>query len=286
MILITGSNGQLGSEFCKTLDNSRGLSRSELDISDFKKTKDILKELRPEVIINCAAWTAVDKAEDQKQDCFLINHEAVVNLTKICKEIDCYFIQISSDYVFGSDLLRNSPYKENEKTGPISVYGHSKVKSEESASAWEKSLIIRTCGLFSSEKNGPVRGRNFLDTMLLISKEKSELSVVDDQFCTPSYVPHVAQGIAELIKNRCTGIFNVTNSGLANWFDFACELFNQSKINIKIKPIKSEQYICKAKRPKYSVLSQEKFNKIYQLPSWQDGIRDYLSKYSRTGKIS
>jgi dTDP-4-dehydrorhamnose reductase len=276
-ILITGASGQLGSEFCKIFSSSIGKTRSELDICDFNKTKKLLNEVKPKILINCAAYTAVDLAEEKKIDCFLINSEAVLNLSKICEEIKCFFVNISSDYVFGQDELRKKPYKETDLPSPVNIYGESKVKGEEFTRICEKHLIIRTCGLFSANSSGPVKGRNFLDTMLCLSKDKSELSIIDDQFCTPSYVPHVAIGIKKLIENNCIGTFNVVNRGFTNWFDFASELFNKAQIKTKTNRIKSKDYKCKAERPKYSVLCTEKTDSVIKLPDWQNAIQDYLS---------
>lgn len=275
-ILITGSKGQLGSELCKIFSDSMGLNRSTFDICNFEQVKKVLNDLNPKVLINCAAWTAVDLAEDKQEECFHVNSNAVLNLSKICQELNCFFVNISSDYVFGQDKNRSQPYRETDAVGPVSAYGKSKARGEEFAKTCDKHLIIRTCGLFSSN-GSPIKGRNFLDTMLCLSKEKSELSILGDQFCTPSYVPHVAIGIKKLIENNCQGIFNVVNEGHTNWFDFASEFFKQSRIKIKINKIKSEDYKCKAKRPSYSVLDTSKLGLVVSLPPWQEGIRDYLS---------
>ena len=232
-------------------------------------------------MINAAAYTQVDRAEAESEACFRINVGAVETLASVCRELDCPLLQVSTDYVFGADRHRATPYSEEDEPGPINVYGNSKLAGEHAARSWEKHFVVRTCGLYSLSAEGPIRGRNFVDTMLVLAKTHDTLKIVNDQQCTPSYVPHVASALIRLLDTRHFGTYHVTNLGAANWLDFARELFRQAAIDITLVPISTHQYGAPAPRAVYSVLDTSKFRSLHisDLPSWQEGLRDYLRRY-------
>jgi dTDP-4-dehydrorhamnose reductase len=240
--------------------------------------RDSLQRLEFAAVINAAAYTQVDRAESDAEACFRVNAEAVETLASICRERDCPLMQISTDHVFGADARVRRPFRETDEPGPVNVYGRSKLAGEQAARKLGKHFIVRTCGLYIDSPSGPHRGRNFVDTMLVLSRERKRLQIVNDQTCTPSYVPHVAAAILRLLECDQFGTFHVTNRGTATWFDFAEELFRQAGIPMALEPISSAQYGAQAPRPPYSVLDTSKFATlgICDLPEWQDGLRCYL----------
>ncbi len=254
------------------------LPRQQLDLTQPAMIRDVLETLRPEVVINCAAWTAVDAAEREPDACRLVNTAAVERLAATCNAIDAVLVQVSTDYVFGSDTSRRTPYKETDATGPVNEYGASKLAGEQAAATAARHLIIRTCGLYAAGPRGPVRGRNFADTMLALAAERDELRIVADQHCTPSFVPHVTSGILQLVTCEATGLFHVVNSGSTTWHGFASELFDAAGIELTLQPIPTTDYPTPARRPTYSVLDTTKFAATTgsRLPSWRSGIAAYL----------
>ena len=253
------------------------LPRSSLDITNPAEIRSVLDRWQPLAFINCAAWTAVDAAETQTEACFAANANAVASLASACRTTGTLLVQVSTDYVFGADRTRDFPYCEEDATGPLNAYGSSKLAGELAARGYDNHLIVRTCGLYSVGDNGPVRGRNFLDTMLSLALDRPEVSVVSDQFCTPSYVPHVARGILGLMAAAQTGTFHVTNSGGTSWHALAEELFQQAGKATRAKPIAAREYPSKVERPSYSVLNTKKLANVLTngLPDWRQGVADY-----------
>ena len=254
------------------------LPRSGLDITDPIAVDDVIGRLRPRVVINCAAWTAVDKAETEPAACRAANEHAVLALARACRGVDALLVQVSSDYVFGADATRKLPYREDDSPGPLGEYGASKLAGEAAARTWERHQVVRTCGLYSAGAAGPVRGRNFADTMLVLARDRPEVRVVADQFCTPSYVPHVAAAIAALIGNGTPGTYHATNSGGTCWHEFATELFRQAGLPTTVTAITSSEYPSPVARPPYSILDTSKLAALgITLPDWRQGIADYLA---------
>jgi dTDP-4-dehydrorhamnose reductase len=206
----------------------------------------------------------------------------VGHLTAACADHGVRFVQISTDYVFGADRTRTTPYRESDTPGPLNVYGASKLAGEEAARICPNHLVIRTCGLYAASPLGPIRGRNFLDTMLVLAATLPEVRVVADQICTPSYVPHVADGILRLLRTEAVGTFHVVNEGQASWYELACELFHGAGLATRVVPIESFAYPSPVERPRYSVLDTSAFATAtrFRLPSWQTGVRDYLGEPS------
>ena len=247
------------------------------DFSRPQSLEGVIVQTRPRAVINCAAWTAVDAAEESPQDCHCVNADAVFHVAKACNEIDATLVQVSTDYVFGGDAERVDPYTETDTPCPVNNYGVTKLAGEKAAATAQQHLITRTCGLYSPHEEGPIRGRNFADTMLVLSRSRTDLQVVDDQLCTPSFVPHVANGILTLLGKETRGIYHVVNDGSTNWHNFACELFSQAGIALRPKGIPTDGYPTVAPRPRFSILGTKKFASStgHHLPHWKKGISAY-----------
>lgn len=241
--------------------------------------------LEPAAVINCAAFTRVDLAETQPAESFLVNAAAVEAIATVCQELDCPLLQVSTDYVFGSDLDRRVPYRETDVPGPVNVYGRSKLAGEDAARSCHKHFIVRTCGLFADSPHGPQRGRNFADTMLLLARERPSLRIVNDQTCTPSYVPQMASAMLRLLFAAPHGTYHLTHRGATTWFGFANELFRQAGITLPVTPISTADYAAAAARPAYSVLDTSKFESLNfpRMPEWQHGVRSYLDALATHG---
>ena len=282
-IVVTGANGQLGSCFREESKSIKNMSftfltSKELNITNESDIKNVFKSKKFDFCINCAAYTAVDKAEEEIEKAYNINVVGVKYLSKACKENKINLIHISTDFVFNGNS--KNPYKENDDTSPISVYGETKLKGEqEIMSNMNNYFIIRTSWLYSEY------GNNFVKTMLKLSQQHKKLNVVDDQIGTPTYAKDLAKTIFHLIDTSHTpyGIYHYSNEGSVSWFDFAKAIFEESEINIKVEPIKSEQYPTLAKRPKYSVLNTSKIREKLkaEIPNWRDSLIECLSKITK-----
>ena len=274
-ILVTGSNGQLGKSLRDTsLEfpeyDWHFMSSDNLDITDKEAIRRIFEKEEFDYCINCAAYTAVDKAEVDKDQAFLVNSKALEYLAQDCERFNRVLIHVSTDFVF--DGLKKSSYTELDKTNPINEYGKSKLKGEENVKRFcSKHYIIRTSWVYSNY------GNNFLKTMLRLEKEKKQLSIVNDQFGTPTYAGDIANAIMRIIQSNTShyGIYHYSNEGETNWFDFAQAIFNFIGSKIEIKPVFSNEYVTAAERPKNSVLNKDKIKKTFQLkiPNWKDGLK-------------
>jgi len=278
VILVTGANGQLGKEFRVLAINETGfdfhfLSREELPIHDFEKVKNFFTEHRPAFCINCAAYTAVDKAESEQDLAYLVNAESVAVLAEISKQYGTGFIHVSTDYVFKGDSPE--PYKEDSQTGPISVYGASKLKGEiMSLTNNPDSIIIRTAWVYSEF------GHNFVKTMIRLMKERKELNVVNDQVGAPTYAADLAKAIMTIIKSNKwePGIYHFSNKGRISWYDFAVEIKELTGSECKLNPIPTSQYPTPAKRPAFSLLDTNKIQRVYgiDIPDWKMSLKKCL----------
>ncbi len=279
-ILVTGSSGQLGSEFreiaAKYSYNFFFTDRAELDITDEQKIRNFIETNNINVIINCAAYTAVDEAESDKEQADAINHKAVKFLATIAKENNIKLIHISTDYVFDGKNYR--PYIETDSTAPNSVYGTTKLDGEKALQKInpKNSIIIRTSWVYSSF------GSNFVKTMLRLGSQKEELGVIFDQVGTPTYAKDLAKAILEIVPqlNSCdkVEIYNYSNEGVLSWYDFAKEIMRMAKRNCKINPIESSEYPTPASRPHYSLLNKSKIKKEFEIgiPFWKDSLNECL----------
>ena len=273
-VLVTGAHGQLGSElnFVSSLLESHSftfVSRQDLDISDESAVRNLFAAHKFDVLINAAAYTAVDKAETDSDNAYKINLDAVGLLATVCKQHGCKFIHISTDFVFEGNQAH--PLKEDDAVNPTGVYGASKLAGEELALQNNSdSLIIRTSWVYSSF------GNNFVKTILRLCKERESLNVVFDQVGTPTYARDLAQAIIDIIQQPDwkPGIYHYSNEGVASWYDFAVAICDIAGLKTKLGPIESYQYPTPAVRPKYSVLNKKKFKDTFgiQIPYWRDSL--------------
>lgn len=280
-ILVTGANGQLGSELKKigftALDEVFFTDVAELDITDYAAIVKFIEQYEIDTIINCAAYTSVDKAEEEPELAAKINTEAVANLAKAAAKADCLLIHVSTDYVF--DGTETTPYTEKSKTCPVSVYGKTKLAGERAViNSGCFHIIIRTAWLYSAF------GRNFVKTILHLADEKPELNVVSDQIGTPTYAEDLARAITEIMGNEerveHEGIYHFTNEGVCSWYDFAKEIVRLSGKECKVNPVSTAEYPAKTQRPAYSVLDKTKIRKIFQVetPDWKDALQRMMKE--------
>lgn len=284
-IVVTGCHGQLGSELCRQWGpRAAGLDLPELDLTDAQRTAETLLRLAPRVVVNTAAYTLVDRAEEEPERCRAINAHAVRVLADVCRQLDAVLVQISTDYVFGQDTTRRAPYTESDPPGPLNVYGWTKLEAEHHAAGWARHFIVRTCGLYG--RLGPRSPGNFVATMLRLAQQGRALRVVDDQRCCPSFVPHVARAIRFLVTTGAYGTYHVVNTGSATWYELAAELFRQVGYQVQLTPITTAEYGPRARRPAYSVLDTTKYHALpaaAPMPAWQDALAEYLHSARNAG---
>lgn len=280
-ILVTGANGQLGRELRNVLESEIPgktiyTDIAELDLTDAKGVDDFFKKNDISHVVNCAAYTAVDKAEEEKLECAAININAVKNLANAADAIGAKIIHISTDYVF--DGTAHRPYKESDKVNPISQYGTTKRKGETALLALApESIIIRTSWLYSPY------GNNFVKTMLRLGSEQSKIKVVSDQIGTPTYALDLARAIYTVLMSHqwVEGIFHFSNEGVCSWYDFAKSIHRIAGIDkCEIKPIPTEEYPTAASRPFYSVLDKTRIKATYgvKAPYWEDSLIECIKR--------
>jgi len=275
-ILITGYKGMLGSDLVNILKNENQhelvlTDIEELDITNLEEVKEIFNQEKPEAVINAAAYTDVDGCETNRELAFNVNSIGPKNLAIASNEIGAKFLHISTDYVFSGKSTR--PYNEEDETDPQSYYGETKLKAEEFIKKnMEKYFIVRTAWLYG------INGKNFVKTMLDLAKINSEITVVNDQRGSPTCTVDLAYCISELVKTGKYGAYHVTNSGECTWYDFAKNIFELANVDVKVKAVTTDEYPTLAKRPEYSVLSHEKWNKMGFKPlrSYEDALRSYM----------
>ncbi|PCH53662.1 MAG: dTDP-4-dehydrorhamnose reductase [Flavobacteriaceae bacterium] len=284
-ILVTGSKGQLGLELVSLESNFQNYTffftdKNNLDITNFEAVSTFVSKNNIAIIINCAAYTNVDKAEEEPDLAAKINYLAVENLAKISKKQHLKLVQISTDYVF--DGASKIPYKETSKTKPQNRYGSSKLKGEQALIAINpnNSVIIRTSWLYSNY------GKNFVKTILRLSEEKETISVVSDQIGSPTNAHDLAKAILKivpLVKNKKVQIYHYTNTGECSWFQFAEEIVKQAQNNATVLPITSDAFKTPTKRPKFSLLNTEKIQEVFQLtiPHWKDSLQHCIKKLNK-----
>lgn len=276
-ILILGAQGMLGHDLAKVFTEYEPFlwDKEELDITDEAMVFEKINSLKPTIIINAAAYTNVDGAEIEPELAFAINSQSIAYLTKVCKFIGAKLVHISTEYVFSGD--NPSGYNEDDKTGPINIYGKSKVEGENILfSSGVEYYLVRTSWLYGKAlQKGKPRGKNFIDTILEKVELGEEIKVVNDQLGHPTYTFDLSQGIKTLLwENYPTGIYHLVNEGVTSWFDLAKYALQLRALDAKIKPCLSSDFASVAKRPKYSILNNNKFPK---LRSWQLAIDEYLN---------
>jgi len=265
-ILLVGSHGQVGKEVVKRLPSIIAYDRDELDITDIHQIRQKIEQHLPHVIINCAAYTAVDKAESESDLAFAINKTGPENLAKICEENKIVLIHMSTDYIF--DGTKTSPYVETDQANPQSVYGQSKWDGEEAVRHYCKNhVILRVSWVFGEY------GHNFVKTMLRLAQEKKELKIVSDQIGCPTYAGDIADVLLHIAKHPKIGTYHYCGKPVTNWYEFAKVILKDS--DIKLMPIKTTEYPTPAKRPQNSVLNCDLFMKTFnmELREWQNGLK-------------
>lgn len=275
-VFVTGVRGQLGYDVVNELEKrghtAIGVDIENLDITDAVAVDKMIAEAAPEAVIHCAAWTAVDAAEDNEEKCRQVNVNGTENIAKVCKKLNCKMMYISTDYIFDGKGTR--PWEPDDPvTTPLNVYGQTKYEGELAVrNNVEKFFIVRIAWVFG-------KGKNFIKTMLNLGKTHDHLTVVNDQYGTPTYTYDLARLLVDMIETDKYGNYHATNEGgYITWYDFACEIFRQAGMNVDVEPVSSAQYAAKAKRPENSRMNKQKLvdNGFEPLPDWKDALRRYL----------
>jgi dTDP-4-dehydrorhamnose reductase len=276
-VIVTGVKGQLGYDVVRVLKERNyfdvlGIDVDDLDITDSQSVKEFLEKENPDIIVHCAAYTAVDNAEDNKALCYDVNVNGTKYLVEAAMTHDAKFVYISTDYVFSGD--KKGQYDVKDIPNAKSVYGKSKYLGEIETLKHSKHFIIRISWVFG--KNG----NNFIKTMLRLGRDNNKLNIVSDQIGSPTYTHDLSKLICDMIETDKYGIYQATNEGVCSWFEFAQQIFKFSNIDINLNPISTEEYPTKAKRPKNSVMSKKTLldNGFDLLPSWQDALKRYLKE--------
>lgn len=271
MILVVGAKGMLGQDLMMLLgERAEGIDIDGIDITSLESTLKVIGERRPETVINCAAYTDVDGCQNDVEKAVSVNGEGVAHLAMACREIGALLVQISTDYIF--DGAKGTPYCEDDAPNPLSIYGESKLAGEMNAAFSPDYLIIRTQWLYG------LHGKNFVETMLKLGKEKDELKVVDDQVGSPTWTVDLAKAIVALIDSGKRGIYHAANSGYCSWNDFARAIFDESEMPVSVHPMTTEELGRPAPRPLYSTLDCSKLVAAtgFQPQSWRDALKQYL----------
>jgi len=284
---VLGAAGQLGRDLCARLQaDATPLTRADADLTDEDKLRDLLSALRPKIVINCAAYNFVDRAETEPEAAFAVNAWGVRHLARTCRDLDCTLVHFSTDYVFGLDEQRRAPYTEADAPGPVSVYGLSKLAGEYLVRALcPRHFVLRTCGLYGVWGSGG-KGGNFVETMLKRGREGKPLRVVNDQQCTPSYTVDVAATAAALMQTDHYGLYHLTNAGSCTWHEFAKAIFDLAGVGADLTSIESNKYAAPAKRPAFSVLDNAALATL-GLPRprpWQEALAAYLQERQHLGR--
>jgi len=275
-ILITGAHGMLGTDLISALQLEHdliGVDIDDFDIADANQTLLAIKSIKPQIVVHAAAYTAVDQCENEEEKAFRVNRNGSGNVAEACQKIGSKMIYYSSDYIFDGDT--DQPYTENSAPNPLSVYGQSKLEGEIQVQKYlpKDHLIIRTSWLFG------INGKNFVDTIITLTNQKSKLQIIDDQTGSPTFTADLAEATRHAIGKNFKGIINITNSGETTWYGFATHFLKFTRPDFPIEPVKSIQYPLPAQRPKYSVLSNQKWLDLTGalLPNWRDAVDRYIS---------
>ncbi len=277
-VLVTGVKGQLGydvvNELTKRGHESVGVDIDEMDITDGEACRRVITEAAPDAVIHCAAYTAVDAAEDNEDLCRRVNADGTRNIALVCRDLDIKMVYISTDYVFDGQGTR--PWEPDDARDPLNVYGVTKCEGEMAVEELvKKFFIVRIAWVFG------VNGKNFIKTMLRLGQERGAVSVVDDQIGSPTYTYDLARLLVDMTESEHYGRYHATNEGFCSWYEFACEIFKQAGMTeVKVTPVDSSQFPAKAKRPMNSRMDKSKLaaNGFEPLPAWQDALGRYLKE--------
>ena len=284
---LIGANGQLGRDLQSRLQGDvTPWSRDHADLTRPAELRAALESLRPDVVVNCAAYNFVDKAESEPAAAFAVNAWGVRDLALACRDLGCVLVHFSSDYVFGLDETRRRPWEETDAPGPVSVYGLSKLAGEYLVrSICPRHFVIRTCGLYGVWGSGG-KGGNFVETMLRVAGQGKPLRVVADQTCTPTYTVDLAAAAAALMTTGRYGLYHLTSAGACSWHDFARTIFGLAGVKADLTPIVSREFGAAARRPAYSVLSAAAYESLSLPPlrPWQEAVAAYLVERNRKNR--
>ena len=276
-VLVTGVKGQLGHDVMDELAakgiEGIGVDVEEMDITDAAACEKVITEAKPDAVIHCAAYTAVDAAEDNVELCRKVNAEGTRNIAKVCKSLDIKMMYISTDYVFNGEGQR--PWEPDDHREPLNVYGLTKYEGEIAVEQnLDKYFIVRIAWVFG------INGKNFIKTMLRLGKERGAVSVVDDQIGSPTYTYDLARLLVDMIQTDKYGRYHATNEGLCSWYEFAKEIFRQAGMDVPVTPVSSDAFPAKATRPSNSRLNKDKLseNGFERLPAWQDALGRFLKE--------
>jgi len=273
---VLGAAGQLGRDLCALLPGQvTPLTRADADLTQPAALRGKLSQLRPDVVINCAAYNFVDKAEDEPETACSVNALGVRSLAEVCRDFGITLVHFSTDYVFGLESGRQTPYEEADPPGPVNVYGASKLVGEYFVrSLCPKHFVIRTCGLYGRWGSGG-KGSNFVETMLRVASQGKPLRVVMDQICTPTYTVDLAKAAIQAVQASDYGLHHITNAGQCSWYEFAGAIFELAGVKVDLSPTTSAEYGAKARRPNYSVLASER-KETPRLRHWREALAAYL----------
>ena len=276
-VFVTGVKGQLGYDVMNELEKQGlegiGVDIDEMDITDADQVNKVIKEAAPDAVIHCAAYTAVDAAEDNEEICRKVNAQGTENIAKVCEELDIKMMYLSTDYVFNGQGER--PWEPDDEREPLNVYGQTKYEGELAIEEHVKKFFtVRIAWVFG------VNGKNFIKTMLNLGKTHDHLTVVNDQTGSPTYTYDLARLLVDMIQTDKYGRYHATNEGLCTWYEFACEIFKQAGMDVSVAPVSSDEYPAKAKRPSNSRMDKSKLtaNGFQPLPTWQDALSRYLKE--------
>ncbi|MBQ8116608.1 MAG: dTDP-4-dehydrorhamnose reductase [Lachnospiraceae bacterium] len=281
-VLVTGVKGQLGYDVVNELTarghEAIGVDVQDMDITDAEAVDRVIKAAAPDAVIHCAAYTAVDAAEDNEEICRRVNAGGTQNIANVCKELDIKMIYISTDYVFNGEGER--PWEPDDRREPVSVYGQTKYEGELAVqNTLEKYFIVRIAWVFG------INGKNFVKTMLKLAETHDTLRVVDDQFGSPTYTFDLSKLLVDMIETEKYGVYHATNEGICSWYEFACAIFKEAGLGDKItvEPVSTAEYGAKASRPANSRMSKEKLtqNGFKKLPPWQDALKRYVAELKK-----
>ena len=274
-VLVTGYNGQLGYDVVKRLweldIESKGVDVADFDLTNREEVQTYIRQYKPDIVVHCAAYTAVDKAEDEKELCYAVNVSGTAYIAEVCKELDAKMVYISTDYVFNGE--GEEPFEVDSVVGAKNQYGLTKYKGElEVQNYLNKYFIVRVSWVFG------INGNNFIKTMLRLGKEREELNVIDDQVGSPTYTPDLAELIVDMIQTDKYGVYHASNEGYCSWYEFTKEIFRQVGYTTKVNPITTDQYPTRANRPLNSRMSKKSLDKVglNRLPKWEDALQRYL----------
>lgn len=276
-VFVTGVKGQLGHDVMNELKKREihaiGVDIDEMDITDADQVEKVIKDAAPDAVIHCAAYTAVDAAEENVDICRKVNAQGTENIAKVCETLDIKMMYISTDYVFNGQGER--PWKPDDEREPLNVYGQTKYEGELAVEKYVKKFFtVRIAWVFG------INGKNFIKTMLNLGKTHDKLTVVNDQTGSPTYTYDLARLLVDMIQTEKYGRYHATNEGLCTWYEFACEIFKQAGMDVSVSPVTSDEYPSKAKRPANSRMDKSKLaeNGFQPLPEWQDALKRYLKE--------